>query len=221
MSTLAFGGGIAAIMIGFGTRDLESYEHAFFSLDRGTAVQAVEVLGHPVYTLAIGLGARLPLQSNLGASPVAALAPYMPAPLTYWALMAFSIGAAVMVARHALEPMCGRVVSWLAMVLLFCSVPMVNYTVTDDWPETAVTYCVFVGCVFAPHALLALRNSHVSSSVRRLAGLSLAAVVWSLVGLSHPGLWPLLGGSLVLTGVGVGDETFVVSHESRSAWCLT
>jgi hypothetical protein len=199
LSTLAFGGGIAAIMIGFGTRDLEGYEHAFFSLDRGTAVEAVEVLGHPVYTLAIGFGIRLPLQASLGASPIAALAPYMPTPLTYWALLAFSIGAAVMIARHALEPMCGRLVSWLAMVLLFFSVPMVNYTVTDDWPETAVTYCVFVGCVFAPHALLALRNSHTSANVRRCAGLSLVGAVWSLVALSHPGLWPLLGASLALT----------------------
>lgn len=200
ISTLVFSAAIAAVIIGFGTRDLESYEHSFFSLNRGTAVQAVEVLGHPVYTLAIGLGTRLPLSASLGASPVAALAPYMPIPLTYWALIAFSIGAAVMVARHALEPMCGRAVSWLAMVLLFCSAPMVNYTVTDDWPEGAVMYCVFVACVFAPHAWLALRNAQVSSNARRLAGLSLVGAVWSLVALSHPGLWPLLGGALVLTG---------------------
>jgi hypothetical protein len=200
MSALAFGGAIAAIAVGFGTRDLESYEHSFFSLDRGTAMQAVEVLGHPVYTLAIGFGTRLPLSASLGASPIAAVAPYLPAPLTYWALIAFSIAAAVMVARHALEPICGRIVSWLAMVLLFCSVPIVNYTVSDDWPEGAVNYCVFVGCVFAPHALLALRNAaHVSTAARRLACLSLAGAVWSLVALSHPGLWPLLGGALVLT----------------------
>lgn len=197
-SALAFGGSMAAIALLVGTRDMESYEHAFFSLDRGTAVQAVHVLGHPVYTLAIGLGVRLPLQASLGASPVAALAPYMPAPLTYWALLAFSIAAVVMVVRHALEPVCGRLVSWLAMVLLFCSVPMVNYTVSDDFPEAAVTYCAFVGCVFAPHALLALLDSHASSNARRLAGLSVAGTVWSLVGLSHPGFWPLLAGALVL-----------------------
>jgi hypothetical protein len=199
LSTVVFGGCIAALIVGLGTRDLESYEHSFFSLDRGTAVHAIEVLGHPVYTLAIGLGTRLPLSASLGASPVAALAPYMPAPLTYWALIAFAIGAAVMIARHALEPMCGPLLSWLAMVLLFCSVPMVNYTVTDDWPEGAVNYCVLVGCVFAPHALLALRNAHGSVHVRRLAGLWLAGAAWSLVGLSHPGLWPLLAASLVLT----------------------
>ncbi len=198
VSALAFGGSVAAIMIRFGTRDLESYEHAFFSLDRGTALQAIEVLGHPVYTLGIGLGTRLPLSASLGASPVAAIAPYMPAPVTYWALMAFSIGAAVMIARHALEPLCGRVLSWLAMVLVFCSVPMVNYTITDDWPEGAVNYCVAIGCVFAPHALLALWKAQGSANVRRLAGLSLAGAVWGLVGISHPGMWPLLGGSLVL-----------------------
>lgn len=202
MSALAFGGAIAAIAVGFGTRDLESYEHSFFSLDRGTAMQAVEVLGHPVYTLAIGFGTRLPLSASLGASPTAAFAPFAPTPLTYWALIAFSIAAAVMVARHALEPICGRIVSWLAMVLLFFSVPIVNYTISDDWPEGAANYCVFVGCVFAPHALLALRNSaHLSTAARRLAGLSLAGAVWSLVALSHPGLWPLLGGALVLTAV--------------------
>lgn len=199
LSTLAFGGGIAAIMVGLGTRDLESYEHAFFSLNRGTALQTLEVLGHPVYTLGIGLGTRLPLSGSLGASPIAAVAPYMPSPLTYWALMAFSIGAAVMIARHALEPMCGRVASWFAMVLLFCSLPMVNYAVTDDWPEGVVNYCVFVGCVFAPHALLALRHAQVSSNVRRLVGLSLVGAAWGLIGLSHPGLWPLLAAALVLT----------------------
>lgn len=90
-STLAFGATIATLLVLCGTRDLESYENAFFSLNRGTAAETVQVLGHPVYTLALGLGVRLPLQGNLDASPAALFAPYMPAPLTYWLLMTLAI----------------------------------------------------------------------------------------------------------------------------------
>ena len=201
MSALAFGGSVAAGAILIGVRDLESYVHAFFSLDRGTAARAVEVLGHPVYTLALGLGVRLPLHGSLGASPAAAVAPYLPAPLTYWCLLAFSISAAVMVVRHALEPICGRLLSWLAMVLLFYSVPMVNYTIYDDWPETAVTYCAIVACVFAPHAFLAVRELQLSDHARRVASLSLAGLMWGLIGVAHPGYWPLLAASLVCSSI--------------------
>src|SRR3989338_5873691 len=132
LSTIAFGGAIAALLILAGTRDLEGYDHSFFSLDRGTAVEAVEVLGHPVYTLALGLGVRLPLHGSLGASPAAAIAPVVPAPLTYWLLMTCAMATALLVVRHALEPLCGRIVSWLATVLLFCSPPIVNYAIYDD-----------------------------------------------------------------------------------------
>jgi hypothetical protein len=37
LAALAFGGSIAAVAILVGTRDLESYEHVIFSLNRGTA----------------------------------------------------------------------------------------------------------------------------------------------------------------------------------------
>lgn len=197
-SVLFFGGGVAAMAIYVGTRDLESFETAFFSLDRGTAATAVRVLGQPVYTTALGLGVRLPLHGNLGASPGAALAPYLPAPLTYWLLLAFSIAASAMVVRHALEPICGRAVSWLALVFLFCSAPTVNYTLYDDWPETAVTYFAFVACVFAPHALLASVGAATPLTIRRLAVLSIAGTLWGLIALSHPGYWPLLAATLVL-----------------------
>lgn len=201
-STLAFSAGLAAMIIVFGTRDLESYEHVFFSLDRGTALESVHVFGHPVYTLAVGLGVRLPLQASLGASPVAAVSPYLLAPVTYWLLLAVSIATAVLIVRHALEPLCGRLVSWAAVVLLFCSVPIVTYTVYNDWPEVVVTYCAFVGCVFAPHALLAMLDSQRPSHIRRLGSLSLAGLVWGLVALSHPGYWPLLAVAIVCaTGV--------------------
>jgi len=199
-STLAFAGGIATLVLLVGVQDLESYDHAFFSLDRGTAADPVRFLGQPVFTLALGLGVRLPLHGSLGASPAAAVAPYLPAPLTYWLLITLSIGAAVAVVRHALEPLSGRVISWLAAALLFCSLPTVNYTIFDDWPETAVTYCAVVACVFAPHALLALRQPSASSHrrTRHLGSLLMAGTVWGLVGLAHPGYWPLLAGTIVL-----------------------
>ncbi|MBI4487122.1 MAG: hypothetical protein HY655_14050 [Acidobacteria bacterium] len=197
ISTLAFGGGVAAIIVLLGARDLESYEHAFFSLDRGTAVEAVRVLGLPVHTLAVGLGVRLPLHGSLGASPAARLASYLPAPLTYWLLLALSITAAVFIIRHALAPLCDRGVVWLAAVVLFCSVPVVAYTIYADWPEVAVTYSASVGCVFAPHALLALLGAAGPASARRLAGYSLAGIVWGLVAVSHPGYWPLVAAALV------------------------
>src|ERR671911_391439 len=96
LSTLALSGSIAGAVVLFGVRDLESYEHAFLSLGRGTAGEAVHVLGHPVYTLAIGLGVRLPLFCNFGSSPAAALAPLLPAPVTYWLMLTFAIGSALL-----------------------------------------------------------------------------------------------------------------------------
>src|SRR3989338_7435467 len=104
-AAIAFGGCVAGIAALLGSRDLESYEHVFFSLDRGTAVESVRVMGHPVYTLALGLGVRLPLQGSVGSSPGALLAPFLPAPLASRLFLAFSIGAAVLVARHALAPL--------------------------------------------------------------------------------------------------------------------
>jgi len=192
---------VAAVVALLGAHDLEGYELSFFSLNRGTAVEATGVLGQPVYTLAVGYGVRLPLHGSLGASPAAVLAPHLPAPLTYWLVLALAIGAAALVTRQALEALCGRLISWLALVLLFCSVPIVNYTIHDDWPETAVTYCAFVGCVFAPKALLSLLDSTASSNRRRLGALSVAGIVWSLMALSHAGYWPLLAVTLVLAGM--------------------
>lgn len=201
LSALAFGGILAAVVILLGTRDMESYDHAVFSLDRGTAVPAVEVFGHPVFTLAVGLGVRLPLHGSLGSSPAAVAAPFVAAPVTYWLLITFSIGAALLVVRHALEPLCGRLVSWLAAFLLFCAPPLVNYTIYDDWPETAVTYCAFVACVFAPHALLTLLDAGRSPRLRRIGALSVAATVWALLSASHQGYWPLLAVTLLLAWV--------------------
>ena len=201
VSALAFGGCVAGIAALLGSRDLESYEHVFFSLDRGTAVESVRVMGHPVYTLALGLGVRLPLQGSVGSSPGALLAPFLPAPLAYWLLLAFSIGAAVLVARHALAPLCGGAVSWLAAVLLFWSAPIVDYTISVDWLGTALTYCAFVACVFAPHALLTLLDSAPSRAARWIAALSVAGTVWGLIAVSHAGHWPILAGTLVLASM--------------------
>lgn len=191
-TALGFAGCVATVVVLLGTRDLESYEHAFFSLDRGTAVDTVDVLGQPVYTLALGLGVRLPLHGSLAASPAARLAPFLPAPITYGLLLTLAIAAAVLIVRHALEPLCGAGVSWIAAAILFYSVPLVSYTISADWPETAVTYCTVVVCVFAPHALLALLGPTADGARRRLAQLAVAAVLWAAVALSHPGYWPLV-----------------------------
>jgi hypothetical protein len=198
---LVFSGSIAAVVSLIGNRDLESYEHAFFSLNRGTAMDAVHVLGQPVYTLSVGLGARLPLHGSLGSSPAAAVAAYLPVPLTYWLVITFSMLAAVTLVRRVLEPVCGRLVTWCSAVLLFCSGPVVNYTIYDDWPETAMTYFAFVGCVFAPHALL--EAFHEGRSIRdtRPALFSLAALVYALVIGAHVGYVPLLGVTLGLSSV--------------------
>jgi len=194
--TLAFSCSIAAIVILIGPRDLESYDTAFFSLDRGTAVQSEHVLGHPVYTLSLGLGLRLPLHGSLGASPVAAIGPFLPMPLTYGLLLACAIASAVMVVRYALDPVCGRLVSWLAVVHLFCSMPIVTYTISSDWPEIVVAYIAIVACVFAPHALLAARAAR-STTERRIVWISIAGVVWSLVAVAHSGYWPHIAATLV------------------------
>jgi hypothetical protein len=201
IAALAFGGALAAGVILVGTGDVEGYEHGIFSLDRGTAVEAVHVLVQPVYTLALGLGVRLPLYASLGASPAALIAPLLPLPLSYAFLVAFTIAAALLILHHALVPACGRLLSWWAAFVLFCSVPIVNYTIYDDWPETVVTYCAYVGCVCAPHAMLALLQSPRSRTARRVAVLSVAATVWALVSVAHAGHWPLLAIALVVTAV--------------------
>ena len=201
--TLAFSCSIAALVILIGPRDLESYDTAFFSLDRGTAVQSEHVLGHPVYTLSLGLGLRLPLHGSLGASPVAALGPLLPMPLTYGLLLACAIASALMVVRYALEPMCGRLVSWLAVVHLFCSMPIVTYTISSDWPEIVVAYIAIVACVFAPHAMLAARAAR-STAEGRLVWLSIAGVVWSLVAVAHSGYWPHIAATLVCAAMLTG-----------------
>jgi hypothetical protein len=195
--TLAFSCGLVAIIIVIGPRDLESYDTAIFSLDRGTGMHAADVLGHPLYTLSSGLGLRLPLHGSLGASPAAALSPYVPTPFTYALLLVWAIASAVMVVRHALEPLCGRVVTWWAVALLFCSLPVVTYTIANDWPEIAVTYVALVACVFAPHALLGARDVQRSSAERRVAWLSIAVAVWSLVAVSHSGYWPHIAATLM------------------------
>ncbi len=181
-----------------GAHDLECFENAFHSLDRGTHARSVTVLGQPVYTLSLGLGVRLPLHGNLGASPAALLAPRLPAPVAHWLLLAAALAAAVVVVRAAIDPLGGTAMSWLAVLLLFCSAPMAAYTVYNDWPETAVTYCALVAGVFAPHAFLELRRVS-SPNRRRLAAVGLGAMVFGVVAASHPGYWPQLGGALALS----------------------
>jgi hypothetical protein len=205
--SLILAGSLGAIITLMASPDLENYDHSFISLDRGTEFETVKVLGRPVFTLALGLGVRLPLHGGLQASPAAWLAPYVPEPVTYWLLLTLAIGSAAILARHALEPICGRVVSSIATWLLFWSLPMVNYTITDDWPETAVTYCAFVACVFAPHALVEVRAAARDAKRRAIASLSILALLWSLLEISHPGYWPLLAITLLLSAALVAIRT--------------
>ena len=202
IATLVFAGGIAGGIVFFGTRDLESYEHAFFSLDRGTGVASVHLLGHPVYTSSVGLGVRLPLQSSFGASPAAPVARFLPAPVSYWLLITFSFACTLLVLRHALEPLCGRLATWIAALLVFCSVPIVTYAVYNDWPDVTFTYSAMMACVFAPQALLASLAAPRPVRARTIGALSVAALTWGAVALSHPGYWPHLAVTLVC-GAGV------------------
>ncbi len=197
LATLLFAGAVAGGIVFFGTRDLESYEHAFFSLDRGTGVASVHLLGHPVYTSSVGLGVRLPLQSSFGASPAAPAARFLPAPVSYWLLITFSFACTLLVLRHALEPLCGRLATWIAALLVFCSVPIVTYAVYNDWPDVTFTYSAMMACVFAPQALLASLAAPRPVRARTIGALSVAALAWGAVALSHPGYWAHLAVTLV------------------------
>ena len=188
------------MLVGVGTRDFETYESAFVSLDRGTAMPAASVAGQPVYTLALGLGTRLPLHGNLGASPAASVARVLPAPVTHWLLLALSMTAAALVVLRALEPVSGRLVAWWSVTLLFVSLPMVAYTVHNDWSETAVTYCALVGGMFAPHAWPGLRDA-AATGRRRLESAGLLALVASLLATAHPGYWPQTAAAIGLSGL--------------------
>jgi hypothetical protein len=176
-------------------------------LDRGTRMEMIKVFGQPVYTLAIGLGVRLPLHGNLGASPAAILAPRLPEPITYWLLLTIAMGTAAFIVRHALEPICGRLLSWFAIFLLLFSLPLINYTISDDWPETAVTYFTIIASVFVPHALLSVSSAPISSIRRRLGTLSLLALFSGAMAISHPGYWPLIAPTLVSSAALVAIRT--------------
>jgi hypothetical protein len=210
---LILAGALAAFITLIGTSDLENYDHSFLSLDRGTGFDTLNVLGRPVFTLALGLGVRLPLHGGLQASPAAVLAPYLPEPVTYWLLLTLAMGAAALVVRYAIEPLCGWVSSALATCLLFWSLPIVNYTITDDWPETALTYCAFVVCIFAPHALVELRTGPADATRRGIAGVSILGLLWSALVASHAGYWPLLAVTLLLSAALVAIRT---DHPLRS-----
>ena len=200
IQAFAFSSIVAIALVGVGTRDLETYESAFVSLDRGTAMPAASVAGQPVYTLALGIGTRLPLHGNLGASPAASVARFLPPPVTHWLLLALSMAAAALVVLRALEPVVGRLVAWWSVALLFVSLPMVAYTVHNDWAETAVTYCALVGGMFAPHAWPGLREE-AAGPRRRLESVGLLAVVASLLAMAHPGYWPQTAAAIGLSGL--------------------
>src|SRR5687767_3027961 len=180
------------MLVWTGTHDLECYENAFCSLARGTDTATVNAFGQPVYTLSIGLGTRLPLHGNLGASPAALLARVLPEPATHWLLLMLAMGAAALVVIHAVQPLGGPLVAWGAVLVLLWSPPMVTYTVFNDWPETAVTYCALVGGIFAPHALVMARLRQGSGGQAGWARWALLALTFSLLAMAHPGYWPQL-----------------------------
>jgi hypothetical protein len=161
---------------------------------------AARVAGQPVYTLAVGLGTRLPLHGNLGASPASSVARLVPAPVTHWLLLALSMTAAALVVLRAIEPAGGRLIAWWSIALLLVSLPMVAYTVHNDWPETAVTYCALVGGMFAPHAWVAMRETG-NSRRGLLQRIGLLALVASLLAIAHPGYWSQLAAAIGLSGL--------------------
>jgi hypothetical protein len=190
LSALALGAAVAAFVTLMGPNDLENYDDSFFSLDRGTNFETIKTLGNPAYTLALGLGVRLPLLGSLSASPAAALAPYLTDTWTYWLLLTLAIASAALLARYALEPLGGRLVFWMAAGLLFVSLPIVNYTITNDWLDDAVSYCSFLSCIFAPHALLAAANPSLGTRRRLLRSLGLLGLVWGPSRSHTPGTGP-------------------------------
>jgi hypothetical protein len=192
--------GLATLFVWTGTHDLECYENAFYSLNRGTSATVVSSFGQPVYTLSLGMGARLPLHGNLGASPAAALARVLPDPATHWLLLTLSMAAAALLVVYALQPLGGPLVAWGGILALFWSLPMVTYTVFNDWPETAVTYCALVGGIFAPHALVMAGARR--GATARWTRPSLLAITFSLLATAHPG---------VLAAVGKGGGAFVAA----------
>ena len=182
---LVLAAGLATLFVWTGTHDLECYENAFYSLNRGTSATVVSSFGQPVYTLSLGLGTRLPLHGNLGASPAAALARVLPDPATHWLLLTLSMAAAALLVVYALQPLGGPLVAWGGILTLFWSQPMVAYTVFNDWPETAVTYCALVGGIFAPHAL-AMAGARRDATARWTRP-SLLAITFCLLATAHPG----------------------------------
>ena len=194
---MLLGAFLATFLSVIGTNDLENYDHAFFSLDRGTRTESVKLFGQPVYTLSLGLGVRLPLDSSLGGSPAAIVAQFVPEPVTFWLMFAIAIAAAAVVLRYALDSACGPRTSTVAALLTFCSLPLVNYAIIDDWPDTALTYCAFVVCTFAPHALAGIAIAPVSAVRRRVAAAAVLALTFSAVVTSHAGHWPFLAVTLV------------------------
>ena len=191
--------GLATLFVWTGTHDLECYENAFYSLNRGTSATVVSSFGQPVYTLSIGLGTRLPLHGTLGASPAAALARVLPDPATHWLLLTLSMAAAALLVVYALQPLGGPLVAWGSILTLFWSLPMVAYTVFNDWPETAVTYCALVGGIFAPHALVMAGARR--GATARWTRPSLLAITFSLLATAHPGYWPQLAGAVGLSSL--------------------
>src|SRR5687767_3684720 len=169
------------MLVWTGTHDLECYENAFCSLARGTEATTVNAFGQPVYTLSIGLGTRLPLHGNLGASPAAMVARVLPDPATHWLLLTLAMAAAALLIVYALQPLGGSLVAWGAVVAVFWSPPMVTYTVFNDWPETAVTYCALAGGAFAPHALVLAGASGSTSARVRWTRVALLALTFSLL----------------------------------------
>jgi hypothetical protein len=196
---LVLAAGLATLLVWTGTRDLECYENAFCSLNRGTSATVVSSFGQPVYTLSLGLGTRLPLHGNLGASPAAALARVLPDPATHWLLLTLSMAAAALLVVYALQPLAGPLVAWGSILALFWSPPMVTYTVFNDWPETAVTYCALVGGIFAPHAFLMVGARR--DATARWTHPSLIAVTFSLLATAHPGYWPQLAAAVGLSSL--------------------
>lgn len=190
---------VPATVWAIGVRDLESYQHAMFSLVADSPGR-VSLLGIPVYEAGVGLGARLPLHGNFTAHPLAPLLAQTDARFAYFTLFAVHLFVSTRLLTAAARRLGGTGV-WavLPAVLLSVSLPVVCYSVSNDWPETLTGLLGMAACVggvlWLPAWTLRGYPTYRSAAAHALVGLSVPGLIAAS---GHPGYWPITTVAVVL-----------------------